>query len=89
MDHVSRGGEQFHNSRVLKKQPHVHLHYSLFKDLYHVPFDRLDLISSICIILQYVFISESPPKNFYSYLNNRLIVQELDIYCSHFTEQFY
>ena len=52
-------------------------------------FNRVELISLICIILQHVFISESPPKNFYSYLNNRLIVQELDIYYSHFTEQFY
>ena len=47
------------------------------------------LISSICIILQYVFIAERPLKNLYSYLNNPLIVQELDINHSHFTEQFY
>ena len=57
--------------------------------IYHVTLTRLDLISSICIILQYVFISERPLKNLYSYLNNPLILQELDINHSHFTEQFY
>ena len=31
--HIGRGGEQFHNSRVLKNSFTFHLHNSLFTDL--------------------------------------------------------
>ena len=47
--HVSqRGKKQFRNSRVLLKKQLVHLHNSLFTDLYHVPLVRAGYFYSIC-----------------------------------------
>ena len=49
VDHVSqRGGDQFHNSRVLKNSFTFHLHsYTFCLQIYHVTLNRLDLFKAI------------------------------------------
>ena len=56
--------KQFHNSRVLKKAASRLSNITVcFTDLYHVSLDRLELISLICVIFQYVSTSARPPNN--------------------------
>ena len=46
VDYVSqRGGEQFHNSNVLKRTASRLIYITVCLQIYHVPLDRVDLIS--------------------------------------------
>ena len=79
------GGPRFASGEKVSRRTYC----SLFTNLYHFLLDRHRIFFNIileygCIILQYAPPSGSPRKNFFSYLNNRLLVHDY-----YFTEHFY